>query len=231
MLLVAALLAWFHAPLLRALAGPLVVDQTGDEARYVLVLEGMAGGDGRYAAAAELHRQVSTRRIVVVPQVRQRVVRLGILPPLEAIAQRELTRQGVPPQSVELLPGKAIDEWSTVRLLDSWLKQHPDSKLVVLADRFQSRYVRHVLDTLLDAQDAARVSIVTLRDRRFDESDWWRSRCGMRGLVFGYLQLAYAHVVGEPQAAGAEWDPDQYEQELRGGREATPTVPQAEAQP
>jgi len=73
---------------------------------------------------------------------------------------------------------------------------------------------RIVLDTVLQPDHAARVEILALPDRRYDETNWWYSRRGVKGLFYGYLTLAYAWFQGEDVPPRKLWDPDDYERML-----------------
>ena len=104
--------------------------------------------------------------------------------------------------------------------LTEWLDQHADSSILLLCDRFESRRVRSILDQVLPESQSERVRIVGLADRRFDETDWWQSRTGVKSFVDAMLALMHIYAVGLPPVESHSWDPLEYERRLgeRGGR-------------
>jgi len=220
--LVAAVLAtaWLAYPHVLPLAGGLlVVDEPCSDFSHVL----LGGGDHRFDIAAELYRKNPSRRLVLIEPCPSRLVRNGIIPSFENICRRELNARGVPNEAVELIPGEARNAWAAARLLRQWISDHPDARLLVLCNRFASRRQRSVLDAVLGPEDAARVFIRGLPDRRYHETNWWQSRCGAREFVFGSLALAYLWCRGEGREDPQQWNPDDYERMLcRTAADASP---------
>jgi len=206
--LAAAWLAYPHV--LSMAAGLLVVDEPCGDFGHVL----LAGGDHRFDIAAELYCKKPSRRLVLMEPYPNRLVRNGIIPSFENICRCELKARGVPSEAVELIPGKARNAWAAARLLRQWINDHPDTRLLVLCNRFASRRQRSVLDAVLGPEDAGRVFIRGLPDRRYDETNWWQSRCGAREFVFGSLALAYLWCRGESREDPQQWNPDDYERML-----------------
>lgn len=95
------------------------------------------------------------------------------------------------------------------------MTDRPGAEVLLLCDRFRSRRWRHVLDTVLGPTRAGRVGILALRDWQFDETDWWKSRVGVKSLFNGYVRLAYARRCGDTAPKRECWDPDQYERMLQ----------------
>jgi hypothetical protein len=212
MVLVLSACLWFwHGAILRGMASVLVADQGQQDAKFVLVVD----GDRRYDAAAALYREDPSRRVVLIEPYPTRLVQVGALPSFEAISRRELHARGVPEEAVTVIPGKARTAWEETRLLRSWLKEHPDAQLLLLCDRFGSSYRRHVLDSTLPAGEAARVRILALPDRRYDETNWWKSRRGAKEWLVGLTTLVYASCRGEGRLCCEQWNPDDYENDLQ----------------
>lgn len=208
--------AWlWRGTILRAAAELLIVDQPSSRCEWVLIVQGNGRGVGRYDEAARLYHEDPSRRVVLIQRFPRPTIRIGAVPAPDAIGRRELAARGVPMKSVTLIPGEADDEWTAAHALQSWLRDRPDGRLLVLCNRFQSGHQRLVLDTVLDPAAAARVSVRGLADRRYDETDWWQSRRGVKELMFAYLELAHARWCGESHAARQAWNPDDYERMLQ----------------
>ena len=183
------------------------MDEQPEEWNYLL----LAGGDHCYDVAADLYHEDSSRRIVLIEPYPNRLVQIGVLPSFEATCRRELAARDVPTHAVELVPGEARGAWARARLLQRWMGDRSDVRLVVLCDRFASRYQRFVVDAVLGPADAARVAIRGLPDRRYDESNWWKRRRGVKEFVLGSIALTYLWCQGESQATFEQWNPDDYQ--------------------
>jgi hypothetical protein len=105
--------------------------------------------------------------------------------------------------------------WEESDRLKEWLTAHPDATAIWLTGRFRSRETRHVLDQVLSPTTSHRVSVEGLADRRYDETNWWRSRSGWKDLFHAYLGLGYVTLVGRSSYGQDEWNPDVYEASLR----------------
>ena len=198
-----------HRQLLTAAAGLLVVDQTNGKASDVLVL----GGDRCHAVAADVLKRNPTGHVLLIEAVPSRLVECGILPAQHLLDRQALKRQGVSESSIELIPGQAESPWDAARLLGQWLRAHPEATTAVLCYRFCSRQQRAILDQVLDPEEAGRVCVWPLADRRYDETNWWQERTTAREFVYAWIRLAAFWMYGEQQSHG-RWDPDAYEQRL-----------------
>jgi hypothetical protein len=204
-------LGLIHVPLLRAVAWVLIVDQPERGQQYVLVVERMLAADHRYEEAARLYQEDQSRRILLVEQAPDRAVVVGARPSYQARSERGLAVRNVPPNALEWIRGGAIDPWAAARLLQPWLEARPQARVQVLCTRLGSRGQRHIFDEVLGPSLAARITVRGLADRYCDEHNWWKSRYGVKALMFGYLQLAFAWCHGENQTIAATADPDEYE--------------------
>jgi len=208
-----------HAPLLRGVACLLIVDQPVAKVTHVAILGcgGRYGGpDRRYRAAAELFRSHALRAVLLFEAHRTRLVREGILPPDELVGREQLLKHRVPEPQISTLPGEARNIWDMSDRLGDWLRAHPTSRVVALADRFQSRQARVTLDAVLDPKLAQRVVVRALPDRRYDETDWWHSRRGWKSVFTNACGLAAVWIYGRPDPSlRDDWDPDEYERQLR----------------
>jgi len=217
-LLVAACLWCWHPVILRGIARLLIVDQPQSPADYIWIRteDGIhADGDRCYERAAALYHQDRSRRILLMEPYPCRVVRTGAVPCFEQISRRALEARRVPGEAVEVIGGSPRTLWQEARLLQAWLNKHPDAKVLLLCSRFAGRRWRYVLDTVLGADGAAKVALFAPPDRRYNETDWWKSRRGAKDLYYWALYLAYTWCQGERPAPLNPWNPDDYERSLR----------------
>jgi hypothetical protein len=98
-----------------------------------------------------------------------------------------LEKRCVPQQAISVIPGGGFNDWDAARSLAAWLNDHPKDSVLLLCSRFRSALMRRVLDVVLDPNQAARVRVRALPDRRFDESNWWKYRTGFQ--AFGICWL------------------------------------------
>ena len=211
-------IAWFlHPPLLRGLAGLLVVDEPAGEFDYVAIsgTEYGPSGDRCYDVAAQLCHERPARHIVVIEPYPSRLVASGILPSFESLSRRELEARGVPASTVTVLTGKARNHWQAAHMLDAWLAERPNASVLLLSGSLGSAHLRHVLDTVLSPRHCNGVRIRGLPDRRHDETNWWRSRSGLQAIIVTCLLCGYDCWRGEDQTEPTPWNPGQYEQSLR----------------
>ncbi|MFC1596914.1 hypothetical protein ACFL5Q_03105 [Planctomycetota bacterium] len=224
--LVLALLAcaWLCYPvILRTVARGLIAGRQQNGADYVWIRSDggpCPDGDRSYDQAARLYHEDTSRGILLMEPKPSRLVEIGALPGFEPAARRQLAARGVPERAVTLLDGEPETHWDEARLLTTWMNDHPGSEVLLLCDRFGSRRWRYVLDTVLEPDHAARTGILALRDRRYDETNWWKSRGGAKSLFYGYVCLAYAWRCGEAVPQRMSWNADEYERMLQAaGRE------------
>jgi len=211
-LLLIGFFAWLFSPLgLHRVGALLVVDEEDSDFDCVLIL----GGDRRYEEAANLYAAHPEIKILSMRSRPTRIVRLGIIEDPEVVMCRELEELGVTRGAIEIIESGAPNRQGAFSALSGWMRKHPESRIRVLCDRFASRRVRYVLDSVLDRQEAERIAISALEDRRFSEVDWLKSRKGAKRLAFAYLRLAHSWCWSEPYEPPPEWDVAKYEGSLR----------------
>ncbi len=213
-LLLLLLAVLFHAPALRLAASAMVVDEPGAAADAVVVVN----GDRCVEVAADLVRQGRVRSVILIESYPRRLERYGILQLRVERTRSELLARGVPESAIVVLDGQTRDGWEAARRLGRWLDSNPDRRVTVLRERFQGRYQHRIIDAVLDESAAARVSYRGLRDRRFDETDWWQSRVGIKEFLGSALDLASAVMLGQRPPATDWWNPDDYERQLAATR-------------
>lgn len=201
----------FHAPLLRCLGNGLIVDEPLEPTDALLVV----GGDGAIQEAAALYRDGLVRHVVLTDDRSARVVQLGIIPPMESIARRELDERGVPAEAIATILLTTPNDWEGGQVLRAWLQEHPGERITVLAGQFESRRVARAVRGSLALEQANRVRLRALPDRRFQASNWWHHRQGIVAVADEYVALGFAVLKGENRESAATWDPDRFEQTLR----------------
>ena len=121
-----------------------------------------------------------------------RLVELGVLPTWETFARNELERRGLPASVVTVAEGNAVDEWDDCRLLAAWLKTRPDAIVAVTANPLGSRRMRYMLDAAMAPAEAARPPVFLLDDPSAPRPIGIKSRSGVKGFMFAWLELIYA---------------------------------------
>ena len=125
----------FHTSLLRALAGVLITEEpTVASAQAVLLL----GGETQFDEAANLHKRGAVF-FLQFPESHGRLQRMGILPPAEHLARRELLKRGIPEDHVMLVSKHPVEKTQIGRHLCEWLGEHPGTHINIVCDRLSSR--------------------------------------------------------------------------------------------
>ncbi|MGA2066060.1 MAG: hypothetical protein ABSG86_13890 [Thermoguttaceae bacterium] len=202
-----------HALVLRMLARPLVSEQPPGAAA-VLCLQGDEDGvegDRTLDEAARWCREAPGRQVLLLEPWPRRVVELGIVPSFEQMVRRELTGRNISNAAIVTLRGKALDDWERARLLRAWLEQNPAAEVVMACGRFHSGRIRYVFDAVLGRPLATRVRIRPVADPDYDPAYWWRSRQGVKDVMFGWLGLAYAWGEGPQRITPSRWTAAEYQ--------------------
>ena len=176
----------FHARILRGIAWGLIVDDRRALAPAVLLLD----GDRLFDSAARLY-SAGARTMLVYRSRPDRLVRMGIVPRGDEMARRELLKRGVSNQDLVILAGESASRSRIAAALGAWLAEHPDQTVNVLCDRFTSRTWKMVLGRAAGPALAEKICIVPLPNRRFDETNWWRSKLGTLAFLNNYISLGF----------------------------------------
>ena len=200
-----------HPWVLPWMASWLIVDQRVPANASTVLL---GGGDGQFDRAAELLSAEPGMRVLILDGGPGRLELLGILPTWPELVEREL---GLREVSADRLMVRQIEEpwaWDRIRRLDAWMAEHPDEYVVLLTDRFRSGGVDRLYRRLLDPAHYARLTIVGLPDRRYDESNWWRSRTGGKAMAGALADRLVLGWLGEQPIPVFDPDPDAYERRV-----------------
>jgi hypothetical protein len=211
--ILAAILA-LHKFILAAIAGLLVVPELNRQPTVAAI----HSGDRRYATAAAELQAGEIHRVLLFRRNPGRLQLMGVLPTDEQIGLRELSRGGVAGGAIEILAsGHASDEDVLVSL-DAWLKGQPSEVVGIYCSRFGSRRMDMLCHRLLAPTTRGRIVVVPLADRRFDESNWWKSRSGIKELFGSAFRLTYAWLRGVDRRSRPMLNAEQYESLVLAGR-------------
>lgn len=208
-----ALVGWFHPFVLSHVARRLIVEQTPFPVDRIVI----NSGEGRFEEAAAGFLSGGVEGIVLLEEEPNRPVRLGILPSSIAAARQSLLGRGVPDAAITDVHGNQRCEREAARQLGSWLKEHPELRVQFLCRRLESAAWRATFDAELETSAATRILVRGLPDRSYDEARWWRSRSGIRAVCLAYVGRLYDRLGDGERVPRKSWDPDAFEQELRRG--------------
>lgn len=200
-----------HKPLLRTCARLLIVEEQTKKVDWVQP----SGGDRRFDIAAEWIRDGQAKRVLLFEDSLRNLTRYGILPPGHEIALKELDKRGVPQSMIDLRPRDQSLSRPPFADLVRCLTEDESARVGILVDRFSTRQLRLALDRALDVELARRVTVVALTDRRYDESNWWKSREGIKAVMNATLRLVHAWGFARSDEPVRRWDPEEYEVQLR----------------
>ncbi len=188
------------------LACGLITAGSFQSADAVLVLD----GDGCFEEAARLYHQGEVQKALLIKYRTNRLVQLGIVPPPESLARNELEKLGVPASAIELIGNDVKSNWDAARAARDRVDGKDESRLVVLCSEFGSRETRWIYSKVLDRDQASRVRLKPLRDRRYDEFNWWHSKQGVLAVFNSYVGLAYSWTNGEQPDQRQEFDAEDW---------------------
>lgn len=166
-------------------------------------------GDRRLEVTAQLYREGASQ-ILLYHCPPNRLERLGILPTGEVSARRELLKRHVSDDDLVVLSGDSAGRSEIAAALVEWLKENPRETVNVPCDRFSSRAWRIVLRRAADPLILDRIRIIALPNRRFDETNWWKSKPGLRAFANGYLTLAFLWRGPQNEGESAERTPAEF---------------------
>jgi hypothetical protein len=206
----------FHAPLLRGLAGLLIVDQPTDDYDCVCISSWgyYPNGDRCYDVAAELYRRKPSCRILLVAPAPNRLAQIGATPSFESMSRRELLARHVSQEAVSVVRGEPWNDWATARALAGWMSDHPGHGVLLLCGQFHSGQMRRAMDAVLEADAAASLHVRALPDRNYDDTNWWTRRCGYRAFAGSWMLRLQSRTDGCDAAKPPEKKADDYERDF-----------------
>ena len=206
--------AWLcRGPVLRGLAGLLIVDQPTEDAGVVCLdtLGYVPDGYRCYELVGQLRRTGHLCKVLLIGPAPGRLVETGVVTSFESLSRSALAAQGVPPADVSVLSSDGRSDRALARTLGAWLRAHSAATVLWACPRFRSANVRLMLDTELDPADGMRVRLRALPDYQIDETNWWTSRRGIRCFGIGWLVRLEGWLGGGAAAPPATMSADEYQ--------------------
>jgi hypothetical protein len=185
----------FHAPLLRAVANQLVVDDPLPGAVDTAPLDNDADS---LAIVARLYAEGRVRKVLLIPAKPRRTERLGITPSELESARSILKSLGVPADAIEPLADPADGLTERARVFRELVERDPQRTLNVVAPRYASRYARRFFGLGQSDAERSRLHVVSRPTTRFDERHWWTVRLAVQDIFQGYLRWFFDAVCDLP---------------------------------
>lgn len=174
-----------RAPLLRAAAGFLTLDDAGNPADAIVLLNGEE--NTRPLHAAQLYQQGRAPRVVIARAAD---------PPALALLQVNTTDLATALLQMNGVPRAAIVELRTPRGVSStadealavraWAARTSADSLLLVTSDFHGRRARWIFRRLTDAE----IAVSTTPHYAFDESNWWQHEGGLLTYIEEYLKFA-----------------------------------------
>ncbi|MEI8375373.1 MAG: hypothetical protein WCJ35_21345 [Planctomycetota bacterium] len=182
----------------RMLAWPFQAASSSKSADYFCIHGNELSADGfqAYDVAAEWHGKPAGRKILVLLPHVSRIVEIGAVRSFEQTCLSELIKRGVPSADVWPIRADALNVWGEAHALSEWLKAHPESTVRIACSPFSSGQLRYVFRKILGPIDSERVGLAILLDPKCRVESWWQSRAGVKGVMYGWLELIYAWAKG-----------------------------------
>jgi hypothetical protein len=152
-----------------------------------------------YDTVAQLWQKLRPIKIVLLAPARSRVEEMGIIPPRELLAARELQSRGIPGNSIQICYPRVLDTWDEVRLLKG-ISEQDQVEVVYCVGQFNTRSVGVVAMRICGKDLRKRIRIIGIADPRYTERDWWQSRPGWKGLFWAFCDLIQTWLFDEPPA-------------------------------
>jgi len=205
--------AVFHWPILRSVAGFLITPPPTGPADYLVLLPGVATQSTGLDQVAREYSSGNVHGIVLFTLPATRGVSNGIWPDLATSVRAELARRGVPPSSIVVLPTPSRTGWEAADTLHDWLKDRPDTRLIVMVREFHGRCDRRVFDLVLGGRRLAGLQFETVRGG-IDETNWWHSREGIQLVFQNYVALMFDWWNGPSKPCKKPWTLEDFEKSL-----------------
>jgi hypothetical protein len=200
-----------HRVILRAFAEPLIASESLAPCDTLCVVS----GDRCYAVAADLFLKGKARQIVLFQEPVRPLVECQIVEPGHERIRSEIVKRGVPLQAITVAPGEVRNIWELSDRLSERMLSYPQGKILLISDRFHSNRLHSALRRTLSVVQLSHIGILAVRDRRYDESNWWRTRTGVKEFANAYVLRLHTGFLGRPEPfSPPDWKPELWEQKL-----------------
>jgi len=193
-----ALLTLLAAPLIAWIAAEaLIVRSELKHADALAVLAGSSTYEERARYAAQLFKEGRASRILLTnDNLRSGYSAKDDRNPLFVeLALEELKRQGVPADSITILPGTVSSTYEEVLSLRQYADEKKLSSLLIVTSAYQSRRAFWTMRRVFhDSGIAIGLAAVDPGSQSPRSTTWWRYRLGWQMVPGEYLKLAYYRV-------------------------------------
>lgn len=180
----------FHAPVLRAVAGFLIIQDNLHHTRSVVLLTGDYFRSR--VVAGLLHDRIA--EVVLIPKVRTaKEEELGIVSDPTSIQVQVLGRLGVPDQQVRLLDFEngVTSTYEEALSVNAYLARHPEETTIILVTSgFHTRRARWIFSKVLHWPED-RIQVAPSPYGSFDVSNWWKDEQGLVHFVIEYMKFGF----------------------------------------
>ncbi len=182
------LLILFRNPLLKATGQFLIYESELKKSEVIFVLSG--GGFDRGNEAVKLYEAGWARKIVCtgenIPTIFYAV---DLAYPESEVTWRNITRQGVPEEAVELvIEGTSTKE--EVDLIIDYCTSNKIKRIIILSSKFHTRRIQREIFPPFEGTDIE-VLLHGAPSSLFNEMAWWENEHGLINLNNEYIKLFY----------------------------------------
>ena len=190
-LVVGALAVVAHAPALRLIGRPLVVEDPLAQADAIVVIAG--GTPAREEAAATLHREGLAPDVVLsnqfTPERVRDLIALGARRfDYQGEARIVLEKRGVPSPAIVALPAPVKTTEAELKVVGEAARARGWRRVILVTSPLHSRRVKLVWSREAPSGIEGLVRVVQADD--FLDGDWWRKRRQAEAVLHEYLGLA-----------------------------------------
>ena len=181
----------FRTVFLETVAEFLIIDETPETARYVVLLTGEY--QERPRAVADLIHGGSAEIVLVCQTRLGRAAQAGLVPDHTSLQVAMLERFGVPMDAIVVLDsdGGVTSTYDEALIVRRYLDENEHTgPLLVATSAFHTRRARWIFRRLLDDR-RVHVQFIAVPHRTFEATNWWRSEQGLIYVNNEYAKLAF----------------------------------------
>ena len=188
-----AVLTAYHAPILKAVGGFLVVSHELKPSDVIVCLSG--GAVERGLAAADAYNKGLAPRVFIIreipPDGYELLERAGIrVPESVDVLQRILNGMGVPESAVIKSRHPAPSTIGEARMVQSLAEKRGYRSLIVVTSPSHTRRAWRTFRRELDEEDV-RIRMLPSPYSGYSSEDWWKTRRYVREVIVEYQKLLY----------------------------------------
>ena len=179
--------------LLSNVYGFLVVRDQVEPADLIFVLNG--DPTVRPGMAAGLYRSGLAPRIAIARAEDSVSVVAGAYPNVTDSNITMLRSLGIPDSAIVQLRSRtgAASTADEARMLQSFVRERPVHRVIVVTSELHSRRARYILRRVLEPEGIS-IMVAPVADRKYGHRNWWKIEDGVIGCQNEYLKLAFSLV-------------------------------------